>query len=104
MANYIENTSGQVFTNIDWSMDGHTLAGKAKVAGQNEGAQDSVLNPEYNGNPITRTMFGVDAINIDWNGAEVGTVNGIDFGIIKTTGELLKERIQHNSPIIAKVA
>ena len=46
----------------------------------------------------------VNAIDIDWNGAEVGTINGVDFGTIKTTGKLLKERIQHNSPIFARVA
>jgi len=61
--------------------------------------------------PIWTGQVGVDefggvinAVDIDWNGAEVGTINGVDFGTIKTTGKLLKERIQHNSPIFARVA
>ena len=31
----------------------------------------------------------VNAVDIDWNGAELGTVNGIDLGTINTTGDLL---------------
>ena len=71
MANYIENLSGITFSNIDWSETGHLLAGKARVAGQGDGKQETTLNPiDRNGNPITRTTFGIDAINIDWNGAQ----------------------------------
>ena len=47
----------------------------------------------------------INAVEIDWNGAELELPD--DLGgtkTINTTGELLKERLQHNSPIFAKVA
>ena len=31
----------------------------------------------------------INAVEIDWNGAELGTVNGINLGTINTTGDLL---------------
>ena len=47
----------------------------------------------------------INAVDIDWNGAELNLPD--DLGgtkHISTTGELLKERIQQNSPMFAKVA
>lgn len=88
---YIENSSGIIFHDIDWSMDGHTLVDKAKVTGQGEGAQDSVLNPSRQGNPVARTMFGIDAINIDWDGAELELPDALGgTQIINTTGQLFR--------------
>ena len=31
----------------------------------------------------------INAVEIDWNGADLGTINGIEFGTINTTGDLL---------------
>jgi len=98
MANYIENKSGITFTNIDWSSAGHTLVDKARLSGQSD--PYTVLNPsDKQGNPITRTLFGIDAINIDWNGAKPGIGEGNNG--ITTTGELTKE---FYSPMFAKAA
>lgn len=99
MANYIENKSGITFSNIDWSSGGHTLVDKARRSGQLD--PNTVLNPsDRQGNPITRTSFGIDAINIDWNGAKPGmgedSTNGITI-----TGELMKGVY---SPMFAKAA
>ena len=47
----------------------------------------------------------INAVEIDWNGAELNLPD--DLGgtkTINTTGELLKERIQQNSPMFARVA
>lgn len=100
MANYTENKSGITFSNIDWSTNGHTLTDKARRGGQTEGLQDNVLNPtDRQGNPIKRTSFGIDAINIDWNGAKPGMGEGTNG--ITTTGELMKDVY---SPMFAKVA
>jgi len=32
----------------------------------------------------------INAVEIDWNDAELGEVNGIPLGTIKTTGDLIK--------------
>ena len=32
----------------------------------------------------------IQSVLIDWNGAELGEVNGIPLGTIKTTGDLIK--------------
>ena len=37
--------------------------------------------------------FAINAIDIDWNGAVLGTVNGINLGTIKNTSDLLKSLI-----------
>ena len=98
MANYTENKSGITFTNIDWNSGGHTLADKARLSGQLD--PNTVLNPsDRQGNPISRTAFGIDAINIDWNGAKPGIGEGNNG--ITTTGELMKGVY---SPMFAKAA
>ena len=85
MANYIENSSGIIFTHIDWSGNAHQLVGKAKVSGQSD--PNKVLNPvNRQGEPITRSSYGIDAINIDWNGAKLN-----DETYLNTTGDLIKQ-------------
>ena len=103
MANYTENKSGITFSNIDWSSAGHTLVDKARISGQGEGLQDNVLNPiDKQGNPITRTSFGIDAINIDWNGAQWPNSTEVpEPSTINSTGDLMKGVY---SPMFAKAA
>ena len=111
MANYTENKSGITFENIDWTTNGHTLVDKARKSGQGNGSQNSVLNPvDRQGNPITRTSFGIDAINIDWNGAELSNaINNVGEDIsenltistISTTGDLIKVLAEQQAQIKA---
>ena len=39
---------------------------------------------------FNRVSMSFNAVEIDWNDAELGEVNGIPLGTIKTTGDLIK--------------
>ena len=62
--------------------DGATVDDLAEIEEENGGKLPKIIN----------------AVEIDWNGA---VING---QTINSTGELLKERIQQNSPMFAEVA
>jgi len=77
------------------------------VSGKNMGAviaksvykdtSGNSIDDEYEGQ-IQKPSPVINAVDIDWNGAEIGG------RIINSTGELLKERLQQNSPMFARVA
>ena len=90
MANYFErNHEDIIYSHIDWSGNAHQLVGKAKISGQSD--PNKVLNPvNRQGEPITRSSYGIDAINIDWNGSQlVGALIDNNNVEINTTGDLL---------------
>ena len=90
MANYFEhNHEDIIYSHIDWSGNAHQLVGKAKISGQSD--PNKVLNPvNRQGEPITRSSYGIDAINIDWNGSQlVGAQIDNNNVEINTTGDLL---------------
>lgn len=90
MANYFEhNHEDIIYSHIDWSGNAHQLVGKAKISGQSD--PNKVLNPvNRQGEPITRSSYGIDAINIDWNGSQLVGAQIDDNNVeINTTGDLL---------------
>ena len=79
------------------------IGGKYSNGAHNDGTNhfDTTLTE----NEISKSF---NAIEIDWNGAKLENSPEDLYGggtkHISTTGELLKERIQHNSPMFARVA
>ena len=73
--------------NINFTVD--TRINRYTGWGKKYSNANNIGDTSYPADPSSM-VFGMNAIEIDWNDAELGEVNGIPLGTIKTTGDLIK--------------
>ena len=60
-----------------------------RKAGMSETAMNTIIGQSSDSATTADALGVVNAVEIDWNGAELGTINDINLGTIYTTGDLL---------------
>lgn len=60
-----------------------------RKSGMSETAMNTIIDQSSDSATTADALGVVNAVEIDWNGAELGTINDINLGTINTTGDLL---------------